>query len=179
MCDVPQPHNWFRGFWHVSQTQLLPCFFWFSLLITTRVPHPWRCLQYFEVFYFLWLVAFHFFSVSVSHPFGCSPISFLDVFPCIFAFDSFSRSFIFYFELFRLKILCTSFFSPQFLIRTEDVFCLSSCRFRIKMKFSTLVCLSFLALCVVEVLSDCYLHAPPGSNDRLNEANRNRNNANR
>jgi hypothetical protein len=47
------------------------------------------------------------------------------------------------------------------------------------MKVSTLAFLSFVTLFIVEVLSDCYLHAPRGSNNRLNEANRNRNNDNR
>ena len=36
-----------------------------------------------------------------------------------------------------------------------------------------------LALCVALVAGDMYLHNPRGSNDRLNEANTNRNNANR
>jgi hypothetical protein len=36
-----------------------------------------------------------------------------------------------------------------------------------------------LAVLIAQVLGDCYMHNPRGSNDRLNEANENRNNANR
>ena len=41
------------------------------------------------------------------------------------------------------------------------------------------VILLTLACFVASVLGDCYMHNPRGSNDRLNEANQDRTNANR